>query len=862
MNDSLLNEFVTESREHLQNIEPQLLKLEQSHDDQETVNEIFRAIHSIKGASGFFEFNNLKELSHVMESSLVLVREGKTSVNSTLVDLLLCGVDRLKLIFEDIHESQGIAVDDLITDMNDFCVSDKNKKTSPEIKSQSKKTSTKDVENKKAGVKEHITESHTQFAKLKQQGQYSYHIHFDDKQKAQQTLEIVLSIGGIIAFYINDMYCDVKKLAKARKVNTVDVVFHSVIEKHLLIASLEVSESSLIELTPSENAENKSEVSEPITSEVNTPDVENKPAVKNNSDSTETIRVKVSLLNKLMNLAGEMVLIRNQLIRRLDGELSNANNLKAILQTLDHSTTDLQEHIMQTRMQPIGNLFQKFPRLIRDISKHLSKQIELDVTGEEVELDKTILEALSDPLNHLIRNCCDHGIESPQDRSAKGKPEKGVIKLKAFHESGQIVIQLSDDGKGINAELLKQKAIEKGVMSASEIEAKYGKDFLSMIFLPGLSTAGQVSDLSGRGVGMDVVKTNIEKLGGTINVESEPDKGTTFLLKLPLTLAIIPSLIVKTQGHRFAISQVNIVELLSIKANEINEKIEKIGSASVYRIRDKLLPLVRLSDVLDIERYYQSNGVSLPDRRETIADERKHEEHEEPLVEGRKETASDYFVVVLQLGTFQYGLIVDEILDLEEIVVKPLSVLLKDCICFNGATIMGDGKVAMILDASGIAKYAKMSFVEKEIKTLNEKEKDDSMVNLDVILLNNAEDEHFAIGLDAIQRLEKVDRSSIKSIGDQEYITYQNKGLNLLRLESLLPIKPLEEKDDLYMIIPKSKNQSIGILASNIVDTRNVSVSFQKAFSRDYKGVSGAGIIDEKLTVFLEPNELIHSLEN
>jgi two-component system, chemotaxis family, sensor kinase CheA len=569
-----------------------------------------------------------------------------------------------------------------------------------------------------------------------------------------------------------------------------------------------------------------------------------KPAAS--SEANDTIRVRIDLLNKLMELAGEMVLSRNQLLRTLSeesarksdaGKQSDARrsrNLDTIVQNIDLITTDLQEHIMQTRMQPIGSVFGKFPRIVRDMAKQLGKEINLVTQGEDVELDKSIIESLSDPLTHLIRNCCDHGLEPPDERETTGKGKIGTIRLRAFHQDGQINISIIDDGRGINTDRLVSKAISKNLITQDQIDQMQPQELVNLIFLPGLSTAETVSEISGRGVGMDVVKTNINRLGGQIQIETDLGQGTELLLRLPLTLAIIPSLIVGVADQRFAVPQVNLVELLYIHSKDIPSRVEKVGSATVLRLRKQLLPLLKLSEILEIESPKSSGS-------------------------------NGYNVMVLRTGNQQFGVIVDELFDTEEIVVKSLSSFLKSCRCFSGATIMGDGHVAMILDPNGIVAHSGLSFeaLESEqrklgaIATLQAGMKSENM-----LLFNNAASEVFAIPLKDVLRLEKFQVSEITNIGHREFINYDGKGLPIVRLESYLPVAPIDYESiatEAYLILPKQGGGKVGIVVSKVLDVMETSCEW-KPSTDDIPGIAGWAVLQDHITVRLDLPTFLQSV--
>jgi two-component system chemotaxis sensor kinase CheA len=584
----------------------------------------------------------------------------------------------------------------------------------------------------------------------------------------------------------------------------------------------------------------------------------------------ETLRVKVDLLTSLMNLAGELVLSRNQLLRALEGHHREVHGLGTILQNVNQVTTEMQEGIMQTRMQPIGTVFSRFPRIVRDMSRQMGKQIEVQIQGAEVELDKSIVEMLADPLTHLIRNCADHAIEPPLVRQSAGKNASGTILLRAYHEGGQVNIEIRDDGRGIDPKKVGSKAVQKGVITEAQLAEMTEREIVNLIFAPGFSLADQVSEVSGRGVGMDVVRTNTEKLGGHVEVETQVGKGTAVRLRLPLTLAIIPSMVVGVGDQRFAIPQVNVVEFVWVRAAEVRQRIEQVQGALVLRLRDKLLPLVRLADVLSMERslLHPATGERIQDRREALVDRRGPETAEDPRPDRRQDWRSDHNIVVLRLGSNAFGVIVDELHDIEEIVVKPLSAFLQGTKCFSGTTILGDGRVIMILDAGGLASTAHLHFVDLQAqeKKRAEEEAERAMLKASrrrsVILFKAAAEEYFAVPQEKVQRLERLRVAEIQRVGDKEFMQYRDVGLPLVRLDRHMEVRPIPaDLDELFVIIPQATGAkggipAAGILISTILDAIDVDTELKPADIRG-TGLLGAAMVNDHLTLFLDPDPLM-----
>ncbi|MCF6227789.1 MAG: chemotaxis protein CheA, partial [Planctomycetes bacterium] len=492
-----------------------------------------------------------------------------------------------------------------------------------------------------------------------------------------------------------------------------------------------------------------------------------------------SIRIDVTLLDKLMNLVGELVLARNQIVQFT--QLSEDNGIVGSGHRLSLVTTELQENIMKTRMQPIGTVFGKFPRIIRDLAISTGKKLNLDIEGQDTELDRTIVESIRDPLTHIIRNSCDHGIESPEVRIAEGKNPVGRVHIHAYHEGGQVNIAISDDGAGIDTERVKAKAVERGVITRAEAAVMSDSAACMLIFHAGLSTAAEVTNISGRGVGMDVVRTNVEKIGGTIELDSELGKGTVLRIKIPLTLAIIPALVVGTGGEMFAIPQVNLHELVRLDGEDDKSAIEQVHGADVYRLRGKLLPLVRLNEVL---------GMSSSEDAETCN------------------------ILVLTVGSMQFGLVCDQVFDTEEIVVKPLSRHLKKIGCYAGATIMGDGRVALILDAEGLVKRSKMhTRSEKEAEEAARNAIEGRVDSINLLVFSLGKDDRFAVPLTLVNRLEEFKVSDIEKIGQRDVIQYRDDILPLIDISVNLDTEPPMPNDsDMWSVVVVSfEGKSVGI---------------------------------------------------
>ncbi len=538
------------------------------------------------------------------------------------------------------------------------------------------------------------------------------------------------------------------------------------------------------------------------------------------------IRVDVGLLDRLMTLVGELVLARNQILQYTATQKDVT--FLGTTQRLNLITTELQEGVMKTRMQPIGNVWNKFPRVVRDLAVTCGKQVRLEMEGQETDLDKTIIEAIKDPLTHIVRNSVDHGIESPAVRTATGKPAEGCLRLRAFHEGGQVNIEIADDGAGIDPERVKRKALERGLITPDRAARMTDREAHQLIFLPGFSTAEKITNVSGRGVGMDVVKTNIEKIGGTIDLQSQPGHGTKLKIKIPLTLAIIPALVVTCGGDRYAIPQVSLLELVRLDGEQARRGIEKVHGAPVYRLRGRLLPLVFLDREL---------RVSPPADTDVLN------------------------IVVLQADDRQFGLVVDGICDTEEIVVKPLDQQLKNIPVFAGATIMGDGKVALILDVLGLAQSAGVvsevrDRVLGDVTARPHETADDSQA---LLLLGLGSSHRLAVPLSLVARLEEIPTGEVERADGQEVVQYRGQIMPLIRLADQLGGGADAAADLLQVVVFTQNGRSVGLVVDRILDIVETSVRTLHPPRR--AGVQGSAVIQDRVTDLLDVPGVIRAID-
>ncbi len=546
--------------------------------------------------------------------------------------------------------------------------------------------------------------------------------------------------------------------------------------------------------------------------------------------SETAVRVDVQLLDRLMDLVGELVLARNQ-IMQFAGQQADAGLLGAT-QRLNMITTRLQESVLKTRMQPISSIWSRFPRIVRDLSQDLGKKVELVMEGKETELDRTIIEAIKDPLTHMLRNALDHGLETPEARRAAGKPEEGRLSLRAFHQGGQVNIEMADDGAGVHREKILSRAIGRGLVTAGQASSLTDREVYALLFAPGFSTAEKVTNLSGRGVGMDVVKRNVEKIGGSVDLQSEPGRSTTLRIKIPLTLAIIPALIVECAGSRYAIPQSSLLELVRLDPESGAQPIEYIDSIPVYRLRGNLLPLIYLSQEL---------GLAGVDR----------------------DAQGVVFILVLQSEGCQFGLVVDGIRDTEEIVVKPIGKQLKDLSVYAGATIMGDGLVALILDIPGLARRAKVvSDVRagaQEARSREEQARSKSSGGAvgtqaqSLLLFSTAAGGQAAIPLSRVARLEEISPSHVEHSGEHEVIQYRGEIMPLIRLTR----NSFDPDGKLQVVVCSYGESRVGLVVERILDAIDDSAVVQPGTHRP--GILGSAVVKKRVTDFLDIDGIVCS---
>ncbi|MBI1301131.1 MAG: response regulator [Alphaproteobacteria bacterium] len=805
--DDLISEFLTETNESLDELDLDLVNLEQNPNDKDLLGKIFRLMHTIKGTCGFLGLPRLEKVAHHAENVLGRFRDGDLEVTPDYVTLIFESIDQIKFIVRALGEKgsepQGSDAE-LIAKLD---AAYEGKDVSGGSATPVKTAPAKKEDDIKIKVLEKTADDLAP-------GEVSM-------EELEAAFAAAPGMDGII--------------------NPADLEKEHVVEQEALPEPAVQKEAS-----------------------------EEKAAAKDApAAAAQTLRINVDVLEDLMTMVSELVLTRNQLLQIVREQ--SESEFAAPLQRLNHVVSELQEGVMKTRMQPIGNAWSKLPRIIRDLAMELNKKIELIMSGNETELDRQVLEMIKDPLTHMVRNSGDHGIEKPEDRIAAGKPETGKIWLDAYHEGGHIIIKIRDDGKGLAEEKIKAKILQNGLATAEEIANMTTQQIQQFIFNAGFSTAEKVTSVSGRGVGMDVVRTNIEKIGGSIELKSEEGKGSTFTIKIPLTLAIVSALIVEAAGERFAIPQLSVRELVMVSEQGDN-RVEYIKGSPVFRLRDRLLPLVSLGNILGLTETNalhqeepekaksdkkSANGTKTPATAEKASqDVLQTGKTKEKITNEMKKHKRNLYLVVAQVGGYDFGIIVDKVFDTEEIVVKPVATMLKELTLFSGNTILGDGSVIMILDPNGIANATGNVGASEEKDALQNASavQADSEKKTSLLLFKAGDQTPKAVPLSLVARLEHIKLEDVEYSSGQMTVQYRESLMPLVPFNTQVQVGNTAEKP---VLVFASGDQSLGIIVDEIVDISEAKINIQ--LSTKQPGILGSAIIGEDATDIVD---ISHFLEH
>ncbi len=797
--DEIVREFLVESHDNLDQLDLDLVALEKDPSSRDLLSSVFRTIHTIKGTSGFLAFANLERLTHAGESLLVELRDGRRAMDGPTADALLRMVDTVRVILNAIEASGSegeVVVDDVVEQIQGVL----NERPAPKRKIRK------------------ATEAPAPAAEAPAPAAEA------PAPAAAAEPEVVAAPAADEAWAPVMAVQPLSKSARAVAGNgSVDHV-----ESASAVAVAEPTEAAAPPAPPTPPAEPPAHAPTPGLATVPEPRRPEAPAAHAEDEertslasalgnrargaADASIRVDVELLDALMRQVSELVLARNSIARLADGDQAGLELARAS-QRLSLIASELQEGVMKTRMQPIEQVWQKVPRMVRDLAAACGRQVTLDMVGGDTELDRSLLDAIKDPLTHLVRNAVDHGIEDAEVRVAAGKPAAGVLRLQAFHAGGQVVVEVSDDGAGIDTDKVAATAVRRGLRTAEQTAAMSPAELLQLLFLPGFSTATEVTNVSGRGVGMDVVRTKIESIGGTVDVESAIGRGTTWRLRIPLTLAILPALTVECAGNLYEIPQVSLLELVALGGQD--SEIEHVRAAQVYRLRGELLPLVDLREV------FQS----------------------EPRPDGQPPV-----IAVLQADTRRFGLLVDRVLNTEEIVVKPLSAHLKAIGLYAGATLLGDGRVALIVDVPAIARRAmpeatgdvdRTAVVEETVRR-----------DTDQVLVAGVDGHRVAIPLAAVTRLEKLSAQIVEHVGGREVVQYRGAITPLVRLDRLLGGGGFREEDELTVVVSTRGSRSVAIVVDQIVDIVDDDAELHSDVAAG--GLVGSTVLKDHVTELLD----------
>jgi two-component system chemotaxis sensor kinase CheA len=779
--DDLLREFLTETSESLDTVDNQLVRFEQEPNNAKILDNIFRLVHTIKGTCGFLGLPRLEALAHAAETLMGKFRDGMP-VTGQAVTLILTTIDRIKDILGQLEATEAEpdgSDQDLIDELQ--AMVERGMEAMSAAASPIAPASASSAESAPAAPAEPAVA---------------------EGSLVPQVLERPLRPGEV----------SLDELERAFRETAIEVEALPTAP----VAPPAAAAAPAPQAAPAKEAKPAAKEAKPAAARpaavkaVPADEVHEADKVANQS-----IRVNVDTLEHLMTMVSELVLTRNQLL-----EISRRNEdteFKVPLQRLSNVTAELQEGVMKTRMQPIGNAWQKLPRIVRDLSGELGKQIELEMHGADTELDRQVLDLIKDPLTHMVRNSADHGLETPAERAAAGKPEQGTIRLSAYHEGGHIIICIADNGRGLNTEKIKAKAVSSGLVSEAELEKMTEAQIHKFIFAPGFSTAAAITSVSGRGVGMDVVRTNIDQIGGTIDVKSVAGEGSSVTIKIPLTLAIVSALIVEAAGDRFAIPQLSVVELVRARANS-EHRIERIKDTAVLRLRNKLLPLMHLKKLLKID-------------------------------DGSSSDPENGFIVVTQVGSQTFGIVVDGVFHTEEIVVKPMSTKLRHIDMFSGNTILGDGAVIMIIDPNGIAKALGASgAASHEIADENAASRAsaaDQLTSLLVFRAGSAQPKAVPLGL--VTRLEEIAADKIELSNGRYMVQYRDQLMPLVQMSGV----NVQTSGSQPILVFADDRRSMGLVVDEIVDIVEEKLNIEVA-GEQLAGILGSAVIKGQATEVID----------
>lgn len=860
--DDIIQDFLTETSENLEQLDVDLVALEKDHNNHELLSNIFRTIHTIKGTCGFIGLPRLEKVAHHGENVLGRFRDGDLPVTPDAITAILHCIDTIKDIMSTLEETgqepEGND-DDLIAQLDYFMNLDVNDPGAPPPSQNA---------NHDAGPEQNHEPSRDD---TPVDGDMC--VDGDDSQESNVPQDVVAS-DDVPGTDVNVVEDHVETGGEAEDIFVPipmeGAVFANDSPQTDSYASADDPAPAVNEQPESQPEHNKpqnQDAAKPAAVQKAPPPKEapQKEAPKKSGASlaNQSIRVNVGLLENLITSVSELVLARNQLLQIARD--SENDEFKVPLQRLNYITSELQEGLMQTRMQPVGTAWSQLPRIIRDLSQDLGKEIDLEMIGAETELDRQVIEIIKDPLMHMVRNSADHGLEGPEERVLSGKSRRGHVILKAYHAGGHVVIEISDDGRGLNKERIIEKIIGNGLATPEQVEAMGDAQIYNHIFAAGFSTAAKITNVSGRGVGMDVVRSNIEKIGGSVEVNSKAGHGSVFTVKIPLTLAIVSALIIRSGGQRFAIPQVSIVELVQASADS-DHTVEYVKGYPVLRLRNKLLPLITLSKVLEIQECDKGSSdyqIPLEDRLPEDIERDESAANAPQTLDKQKQPrkisdalCTNQYIIVAQVGSGQFGIIVDEVYDTEEIVVKPVSKILRSGNLFAGNTILGDGSVVMILDPKSVAdKSGDMQGRGHEDDKSVKKIDSPNDRRMRFLIFHTGDKSPKAVPLDLIVRLEEIDTDNIELSNGVQVLQYRDRLMPLTSVSGYLDFEPGSQK---AVLVFQQGYEYVGIVVDEIVDI--VEENLDIKMNASMGGSFGSMVVNGRTTDLLDVDFFIQQV--
>ena len=843
--DVFLDEFEAEAKEHIEKIENAFLDVSAFAEDPKTIDAAFRAAHSMKGTAGFFSLEKIVAVTHELEGIFSRIKDGHLAVDEEVADLTLETIDCLKDLVNNIGNDDTIKINEITQKLLKY-------------------SNTGAAENLSVTVEIPFDLNDTDIAMaLKNAVSFGHKIYYVNisfnrslgryYKRPDSLIDSILSIGTIAGMIIENSTDKIIKstdtTSLAEEINsaldehdtfTLEILATSVLDKEMFSMAVELESSRIRQLPktivpkPVYKNDGQTEKKDAPDEDNSAPDEHEHAYVKTPSnDNNMSIRLDVSAINSLMDLTNEMILTRNQLLSTVSAHVKTVSGIAPILQDMNRLTSAIQEEVMLTRMQPIGVIFGKFPRIVRDTAKALKKDIRVEIFGNDVKLDKYLLDSLTDPITQLIKNSADHGIESPEDRTKSGKLRKGTITLNAYIRDGEAVIEVSDDGVGMDTELIKQKVIERGLKSEEEISTMSRSDILSQVFEPGFSTSGQITNLSGRGVGMDIVKTNIEKLGGSIEIDTNLGAGTTMRLKMPLTLSVIRTLIITIGSAHYAVPELNVERIVRIGSSASSRRLDRINNSLVLCLDGRIIPAVTMDAInakvrgLDISQSYEQyihSGIIK--------------------------------CLILKVAGKSFALLIDDALETVQTLVKPLPVFFKECPSYSSVAVLGNGRAVAILDAEGITRYMN---IDNEVYH-EETGPEDNKNERQAIIFKCSGHEFYALDTKEISRIEKIIPENIQEIGTDSFINLADNTIRVIRPEHFAPVQNLDYTEEkLYLLTLKNCDSPIGLLAGKVLD--KVEGTFRLDEDRIVSDfIFGTSIYNDNILIFLNPAAIAENI--